>query len=158
MIAFPNVSGAQVPAEVEVSTETDPPMMAFPNVPGSREPAATDILAEVSTPTTLPPAGTEPAELEEMGDEIARLSAHLHAATYRLLVLIRAFDERGGWGGGFRSCGHWLSWRTGIAPGAAREKVRVARALGSLPRISEGMARGELSYSKELGPYCASLR
>ena len=32
--------------------------------------------------------------------------------------------------------------------GAAREKVRVARALESLPLVSEALARGELSYSK----------
>ena len=73
------------------------------------------------------------ADTERLGDEIARLAAHLHAATYRLLVLIREFDEREGWSDGFRTCGHWLSWRTGIAPGAAREKVRVARALGCQP-------------------------
>src|SRR5262245_54046349 len=78
-------------------------------------------------------------ELEQLGDEIAELAAHLHAGIYRLLVMLREFDERGGWGGGFRSCAHWLSWRTGIALGAAREKVRVARALQHLPRISESM-------------------
>ena len=38
-----------------------------------------------------------------------------------------------GWNGGFRSCAHWLHWRTGIALGAAREKVRVAHALASAP-------------------------
>jgi hypothetical protein len=32
--------------------------------------------------------------------------------------------------------------------GAGREHVRVARALGSLPRLAEALARGELSYSK----------
>ncbi len=32
--------------------------------------------------------------------------------------------------------------------GAARERVRVARALGTLPRLTEALARGELSYSK----------
>src|SRR5690606_6777324 len=55
-----------------------------------------------------------------------------------------------GWaaGPGFRSCAHWLSWRTGIAPGAAREKVRVARALAELPQVSAAMRRGELSYAK----------
>ncbi|MCH7565749.1 MAG: DUF222 domain-containing protein [Gemmatimonadetes bacterium] len=88
------------------------------------------------------------ADTERLGDEIARLAAHLHAATYRLLVLIREFDERQGWGDGFRSCADWLSWRTGIAPGAAREKVRVARALADLPLMSAGMERGELSFSK----------
>jgi len=30
----------------------------------------------------------------------------------------------------------------------ARERVRVARALGRLPRLAQALARGELSYSK----------
>jgi hypothetical protein len=89
-----------------------------------------------------------PEENDRLADEIAELAAHLHAATYRLLALLREYDAREAWGWGFRSCAHWLSWRTGIAPGAAREKVRVARALGSLPQISALMERGELSYSK----------
>ena len=62
--------------------------------------------------------------------------------------LIREFDGRGGWCNGFRSCAEWLTWRIGLAPGAAREHVRVARALGTLPRLAEALARGELSYSK----------
>ena len=83
-----------------------------------------------------------------LGDEIARLSAHIQAATYRLLELIRAFDASEGWRAeGFLTCAGWLSWRTGIAPGAAREKVRVARALGDLPELSAALERGELSYS-----------
>ena len=88
------------------------------------------------------------AEVERLGDEIAELAAHLDAATARLLDLIRDFDARGGWGNGFRSCAHWLAWRVGLELGAAREHVRVARALGSLPRLSQALARGELSYSK----------
>jgi hypothetical protein len=89
-----------------------------------------------------------PTDNNRLADEIAELAAHLHAATYRLLMLLREYDAREAWGWGFRSCAHWLSRRTGIAPGAAREKVRVARALGSLPRISAAMERGGLSYSK----------
>ena len=88
------------------------------------------------------------AELERIGDEIAELSAHLDAATARLLDLIRDFDARGGWNTGFRSCAEWLSWRVGLDLGAAREKVRVARALGTLPRLAQALARGELSYAK----------
>ncbi|MFO8175024.1 MAG: DUF222 domain-containing protein, partial [Longimicrobiales bacterium] len=90
----------------------------------------------------------ESDDTEALGDEIARLSAHIHAATHQLLVLIRAFDEGEGWAWGFRSCAEWLSWRTGISPGPAREKVRVARALGDLPLLSAAMARGELSFSR----------
>jgi hypothetical protein len=86
--------------------------------------------------------------LDGLGDEIARLSAQIQAATYQLLVLIRDFDERGGWNSGFVSCAHWLNWRTGLDLGAAREKVRVARALGDLPLLCAAMRSGEISYSK----------
>jgi hypothetical protein len=88
------------------------------------------------------------AEMGRLGDEIAELSAHLEAATARLLDLIRAFDARGGWNSGFRSCAHWLAWRVGLDLGAARERVRVARALGALPRLANALACGELSYAK----------
>jgi 5-methylcytosine-specific restriction endonuclease McrA len=88
------------------------------------------------------------AALERLGDEIAELSAHLDAATARLLALIREFDERAGWNTGFRSCAHWLAGRVGLDLGAARERVRVARALGALPRLTAALAHGELSYSK----------
>ena len=54
----------------------------------------------------------------------------------------------GGWNTGFRSCAEWLSWRTGLDVGAARGKVRVARALGTLPHLAQALARGELSYAK----------
>ena len=87
-------------------------------------------------------------ELERIGDAIAELSAHLDAASARLLDLIRDFDARGGWNNGFRSCAEWLSWRVGLDLGAAREKVRVARALATLPRLAQALARGELSYAK----------
>ena len=97
-----------------------------------------------SIPATLEPA----AELDELGDEIAELSAHLEAATARLLDLIREFDARGGWNNGFRSCAAWLSWRVGLDLGAARERVRVARALGTLPGLARALARGEVSYAK----------
>jgi hypothetical protein len=47
-------------------------------------------------------------DLDQLGDAIAELSAHLDAATARLLDLIREFDARGGWANGFRSCAAWL--------------------------------------------------
>src|SRR5881409_2045702 len=96
----------------------------------------------------VPTVSHDTADLDRLGDEIAELSAHLDAATAQLLDLIREFDARGGWNTGFRSCAAWLSWLVGFAPGAAREHVRVARALGTLPRLSHALARGELSYAK----------
>ena len=86
-------------------------------------------------------------DVERLGEQIAELAAQIHAATYQLLVMIREFDEREGWDG-FASCAHWLNWRAGIGLGAAREKVRVARALAGLPSLSAEMEKGLLSYSK----------
>ena len=112
--------------------------------------------AIVPTATTTVPASIEEHraavlrrrdEAERLGEDIAELSSRIQAATYQLLVMLRAFDEREGWSG-FQSCAHWLNWRTGLALGAAREKVRVARALGDLPLLSDAMRRGQLSYSK----------
>src|ERR1700716_1318403 len=88
------------------------------------------------------------AALDRLGDEIAELSAHLEAATARLLDLIREFDARAGWNSGFNSCAAWLSWRVGLDLGSARERVLVARALTTLPRLAQALARGELSYAK----------
>jgi hypothetical protein len=97
---------------------------------------------------TLQPTAPPIAELDHLGDQIAELSAHLDAATARLLMLIREFDVRGGWNTGFRSCAEWLAWRVGLAPGSARERVRVARALGTLPAMTTALEQGQLSYAK----------
>ncbi len=81
--------------------------------------------------------------------QITELSGHLNAANHRLLMLIAEFDRRKGWAdGATQSCAHWLNWKCGIDLGAARQKVHVARALESLPRVAAAMERGELSYSK----------
>ncbi|HAK54803.1 MAG: DUF222 domain-containing protein [Vicinamibacterales bacterium] len=102
-----------------------------------------------STAPTAAPAAPRPAShAERLGESIAELAARIQAATYELLVLIRKFDDCSGWNNGFRSCAHWLNWRTGLDLGAAREKVRVARALADLPLLGAAMQRGELSYSK----------
>lgn len=88
-------------------------------------------------------------ELRQIEDQITELAAHIHAANYRLLNLIRRFDAAVGWGGpGLRSCAHWLNWKCGISLNAAREKLRVAHALADLPRISASFAQGQISYSK----------
>ena len=80
---------------------------------------------------------------------VSTLAAHIHAATYRLLVLIAELNRREVWAAqGALSCAHWLSWACGIDTHTAREKVRVARALTELPLLSEALAKGELGYSK----------
>jgi hypothetical protein len=89
------------------------------------------------------------AELEALERELTSLAGHLNAGNYRFLVLLAEFDRRGGHVGiGIASCAHWLSWRCGIGLIAAREKVRVARALEQLPKLSDAMRRGVISYCK----------
>jgi hypothetical protein len=84
-----------------------------------------------------------------LGERIAENAAHLDAAMHRLLVDIRQFDADGGhFAADFKSCAHWLSWRVGWDLGTARDRVRVARRLGELPKIDDALRRGELSYSK----------
>ncbi len=110
-----------------------------------------DHLKPPDTADTPPGRPRALKDAERLGENIAELAGRIQAANYELLVLIREFDERAGWGdgfNGFRSCAHWLNWRTGLDLGAAREKVRVARALAELPHLSAAMQRGDLSYSK----------
>lgn len=89
------------------------------------------------------------ASNQALAARITELAGHLNAANHRWLILIAEFDRRKGWSDGFtKSCAHWLSWKCGLDLGAAREKVRVARALEQLPGISSAMSTGQLSYSK----------
>jgi hypothetical protein len=91
--------------------------------------------------------GTRPLEMLER--EITALASQIHAATCRWLELVAEYDAREGWAQwGCRSCAHWVSWQCGIAPGPAREHVRVARRLQELPLIRAAFAEGELSFSK----------
>src|SRR4030095_13974698 len=91
------------------------------------------------------------ADVDRLADEIAGLSAPRDAAPHRLLSLIRRFDACSGWyRQGALSCAAWLSWRIGLDLCAAREKVRVARALGSLPHIDDALRRAQVSYAKVL--------
>jgi hypothetical protein len=84
----------------------------------------------------------------ELEDQIIELAGHLNAGNYRFLALLAEFDRRKGWNcRATRDCAHWLNWKCGIDLGAAREKVRTARALEKLPQISAAMERGEISYS-----------
>jgi hypothetical protein len=88
-------------------------------------------------------------DLEALESELTNLAGHLNAGNYRFLMLLAEFDRRGGHVGmGIASCAHWLSWRCGIGLIAAREKVRVARALEQLPKVADAMRRGVLSYCK----------
>ena len=87
--------------------------------------------------------------IDDLDRAIVNLAARINAESHDLLLLIRRFDERAGWlRWGFQNCADWLHWRCDLSLSAAREKVRVAHALKTLPAIAVAFARGELSYSK----------
>jgi hypothetical protein len=95
------------------------------------------------------PCAASELSLAELAAEICCMAGHINAASYRWLALIAELDRRRGWAeDSAQSCAHWLGWKCGVALGAAREKVRVARALERLPKTSAAMAAGRLSYSK----------
>src|SRR4029079_10307001 len=88
-------------------------------------------------------------QADAIGQNIAGLSLRIDVAKHKLLTQLREFDKHDGWANsGFLSLAAWLAWRIDIGPVAAREYVRVARALGELRLIDAAFATGKLSYSK----------
>ncbi len=86
---------------------------------------------------------------EQLADEIVTWAGRLAAGEAEQSALLADFDRREAWAGpGLLSCAHWLAWRTGLSPGAARERVRVARALGDLPHVEQAYSAGRLSFSQ----------
>ena len=70
---------------------------------------------------------------DQLADKITLLAGQINAATYRFLIMIAEFDRRKAWvGPGIRSCAYWLAWKSGLDIKVAREKVRVAKALGGV--------------------------
>jgi Domain of unknown function (DUF222) len=98
------------------------------------------------------PASSDPSELplEHLEHEICELASRIYASSCRWLELVAEFDRRKGWWAweGTRSTADWLAWKCALGTRAAREQVRVARALAELPGIHGAFAWGELSYSK----------
>ncbi|MFO0747737.1 MAG: DUF222 domain-containing protein [Myxococcota bacterium] len=101
-------------------------------------------LSLASSPSSLSSLSNDDLEMA-----VAELSVQLDVAEHRLLTLVRELERRERYRHhGLPSTAAWLGWRTGLGTVAAREKVRVARALGELPIIDEAFAKGLVSYSK----------
>ncbi len=107
-------------------------------------------LAPVTSDTVASQAATTAdVPLERLEAQICELAGHLAAATCRFLLLVADFDARQGWASwDLPSCSAWLAWKCQMAPGTAREHVRVARALRELPVIRGEFTAGRMSYAK----------
>jgi hypothetical protein len=105
--------------------------------------------AVMSSPVPDSYPSTDERSVDELDAAIGRLARQMNADSYRMLVLVREFDERFGWKKWrFKCCAEWLAWRCEISLSAAREKVRAAHALRSLPAMAAAFEAGRLSYSK----------
>ena len=88
----------------------------------------------------------DPAELRSA---VRDMAAHINLADWRFIKLVAAMDQRRGWDqNGYCSLGNWLDHRCGLGPCAARERIRIGRALARLPRVDAAFRDGSLSYSK----------
>lgn len=87
--------------------------------------------------------------INSLADSLISSARDIGSENARFLSRLAEFDKLEGWKVLFhRSCAHWLNAYCGISLVAAREKVRVARALCDLPAINAALAMGKLSYSK----------
>jgi Domain of unknown function (DUF222) len=85
-----------------------------------------------------------------LAGRISAAAADTARSECTLLELLGEFDAIGAirYWRDFKSLAHWLSWCCSMAPGVAREHVRVAKALRRMPRIAGLFREGRLSYSK----------
>ena len=86
--------------------------------------------------------------LIDLFKELRLLMVQRHTLEYRLSTVLRELDQRDGLDGRPLHLASWIAHQFGVGYGAAREKVRTARALGSLPLIDAAFREGKLSYSK----------
>lgn len=86
--------------------------------------------------------------LRALLDEARLLMGQEQALQYRLATVLRELDQRAHADGTPLRLPRWLHDHFGLTFGTAREKVRIARALGSLPSIDAAFRDGQLSYSK----------
>lgn len=89
------------------------------------------------------------ATTEHLEAEVCTLAAQIAAATSRFVLLVAELDRREAWKEwGCQSMAHWLAWKAGMGIVAARQHVRVGRALEKLPVLAEEFGAGRLSFSK----------
>ena len=88
----------------------------------------------------------DPAELRRA---VTDMAARINLADWRFVKLIAAMERTRGWReGGYCNLANWLDHRCGLGPCAARERIRIGRALERLPCIDAAFRDGAISYSK----------
>ena len=144
-IVAPSGSGTRTASPDAVAAPSSPDAVSAPSRP---EPASAPSRSDAVSAPSPSETGKPEDDLAKLGDRIAELAAGINAAEAQMMILIADFDRRGGWKDGFGSCAEWLAWKIGIKIGPARERVRAARALESLPQTASALREGSISYAK----------
>jgi hypothetical protein len=101
------------------------------------------------TDLVAPVADAEPATPAAIHREILAQSALANWSMHRLMMLLRDMEAcEGHVEYGCPTLAHYVELACGVSRIAARQRVRVARALGELPLIDREFAAGRLSYAK----------
>jgi len=88
-------------------------------------------------------------DIEVLERDLIVLGGQIAQMTCVFLVKLARLDADAGWQrGGFATAVQWLGWHCAMSATTAREHLRVARALVSLPQITARFGAGRLSYSK----------
>ena len=90
-----------------------------------------------------------PDDPGELRRAVTDMAARINLADWRFIKLIAAMERTRSWReGGYCNLGNWLDHRCGLGPCAARERIRIGRALERLPHIDAAFREGAISYSK----------
>lgn len=89
-------------------------------------------------------------EAEALGRRMQELAAVQASLDHDFISLVDEFDTGKcvGWFDGIKSTAHYIAWACSMSAGPAREHVRVARALRTMPQTKAAFRQGRLSYSK----------
>ena len=94
-----------------------------------------------NTPQLLepPPGHCTSAQAQAMASRMQRLAARQAEFDHAFLVELGEFDAQEAFGhfGGIKTTAHFVSFFCSMSGGAAREHVRVARALRVMPRVAD---------------------
>ena len=113
-----------------------------------------DFMSEPAADSVLPEADAGrldfiPDDPSELRRAVTDMAARINLADWRFVKLIAAMERTRSWReGGYCNLGNWLDHRCGLGPCAARERIRVGRALERLPHIDAAFRDGAISYSK----------
>ena len=108
-----------------------------------------DILMALTSPRDPTEVRVQHRDENELIRDVDAEHAAVAAAHRRMLSLIAEIDRRRVWRDlGARDTAHWLSIRYGVSQWKARRWIDAARALESLPAVSEALDSGELHLDK----------